>query len=86
MVGYNGSGIHLSPVAAEFYRRGLVLPAGYPVSIQTAADRANIAGYMQLGQHVFLDAIFPYVQPCSLISMHVKETHLKVPTKHRVGV
>ena len=76
----NGSEIHLSTVAADFHGRDLLLPAGYPVSIQTATGRADIAGYAQLelavvgvpGRPVFLDVMFAYVpmaRPCRLISM-----------------
>ena len=73
----NGSEIHLSTVAADFHGRDLLLPAGYPVSIQTATGRADIAGYAQLelavvgvpGRPVFLDVMFAYVpmaRPCRL--------------------
>ena len=93
----NGSEIHLSTVATDFLGRDLVFPAGYPVSIQTATGRADIAGYAQLKlvivgvtwRPVTLNVMFAYVpmaRPCRLISMPcIEETHLGVPTGHRVS-
>ena len=45
----NGSEIHLSTVADDFEGKKLVFPAaGYPLSIQTATGKADIAGYARL--------------------------------------
>ena len=41
----NGSEIHLSTVADDFEGKELVFPAGYPLSIQTATGKADVAGY-----------------------------------------
>ena len=44
----NGSEIHLSTVADDFEGKKLVFSAGYPLSIQTATGKADIAGYARL--------------------------------------